>query len=69
MLSIRLDPDIERRLDHLAKTTGRTKSHYAREAILAHLAEMEDRYIAIERLEHPTTRVDLEDLEHELELI
>ena len=68
MLSIRLDPDIERRLDHLAKATGRTKSHYAREAILAHLAEMEDRYIAIERLEHPSTKVSLEELERELEL-
>jgi len=33
MLSIRLDPDIERRLSELAKRTGRTKSYYARELI------------------------------------
>ncbi len=66
MLSIRLDPDTEQRLDQLAKATGRTKSHYAREAIRAHLEEMEDRYIAIQRLEQPMTRVPLEELELEL---
>jgi RHH-type rel operon transcriptional repressor/antitoxin RelB len=68
MLSIRLDPEIERRLEELARTTGRTKSHYAREAIVAHLEEMEDRYIAIQRLERPGPRVSLEDLERELDL-
>jgi RHH-type rel operon transcriptional repressor/antitoxin RelB len=68
MLSIRLDPDIERRLEDLAKTTGRTKSHYAREAILSHLDEMEDRYIAIQRLEQPGARVPLDELEREFEL-
>ena len=68
MLSIRLDPDIERRLKELAEATGRTKSYYAREAILAHLEEMEDRYVAIQRLEQPGSRIPLEDLERELEL-
>ena len=68
MLSIRLDPDIERRLEALAEATGRTKSHYAREAILKHLEEMEERYIAIQRLEHPAGRVPLEELERELDL-
>lgn len=68
MLSIRLDPDIERRLEELARATGRTKSYYAREAILAHLEEMEDRYIAIQRLERPAPRVPLAELEDELDL-
>lgn len=68
MLSIRLDPTIERRLDDLAKATGRTKSYYAREAILAHLEDLEDRYIAIQRLEQPAPRVALEELERELDL-
>jgi len=36
MLALRLPPDIEKRLDALAKKTGRTKSYYAREAILRH---------------------------------
>ena len=34
MLALRLPPEIEKRLATLAKKTGRTKSFYAREAIL-----------------------------------
>ena len=68
MLSIRLDPDTEERLDQLARETGRTKSYYVREALLRHLEEMEDRYIAIHRLENPGDRVPLEELERELDL-
>lgn len=63
MLSIRLDPDTEKRLAALAAKTGRTKSFYAREALLEHLDEMEDRYIAIDRLENPARRWSLEELE------
>lgn len=51
MLAIRLPPDIESRLDALAKTTGRTKTFYAREAILAHLDNLEDLYLAERELE------------------
>jgi RHH-type rel operon transcriptional repressor/antitoxin RelB len=68
MLSIRLDQDTERRLAALAEATGRTKSYYAREAILSHLEEMEDRYIAIQRLEERGRRIPLEDLERDLDL-
>jgi RHH-type rel operon transcriptional repressor/antitoxin RelB len=51
MLAIRLPEKIEKRLDRLAKRTGRTKTYYAREAILQHLDELEDVYIAERRLE------------------
>ena len=50
MLALRLSEDIESRLDKLAKATGRTKSFYAREAILEHLADLEDLYLAEKRL-------------------
>ncbi len=46
MLAIRLPVDIEARLDNLAKRTGRTKTFYAREAILEHLDDLEDIYLA-----------------------
>lgn len=46
MLAIRLPEAIEKRLDRLAKRTGRTKTYYAREAILAHLDDLEDIYQA-----------------------
>ena len=50
MLAIRLPADIEERLDRLAKATGRTKTFYAREAIHEHLDELEDLYLAEQRL-------------------
>jgi predicted DNA-binding protein len=37
MLGIRLEPELETRLEQLAKQTGRTKSYYAREAIKEYL--------------------------------
>jgi RHH-type rel operon transcriptional repressor/antitoxin RelB len=46
MLAIRLPETIEKRLDRLAKRTGRTKTYYAREAILQHLDDLEDIYLA-----------------------
>ena len=45
MLSLRLSPDIESRLEALARKTGRTKSYYAREAILEKIEDMEDAYL------------------------
>jgi RHH-type rel operon transcriptional repressor/antitoxin RelB len=50
MLAIRLPVEIEKRLDALAKQTGRTKSFYVREAILEHLDDLEDIYIAEKEL-------------------
>jgi RHH-type rel operon transcriptional repressor/antitoxin RelB len=50
MLAIRLPADIELRLEKLAKSTGRTKTYYAKEAILEHLQDLEDYYLAEERL-------------------
>lgn len=46
MLAIRLPEDIEARLAALASQTGRTKTFYARAAILAHLEDLEDYYLA-----------------------
>lgn len=51
MLAIRLPADIEHRLDALAVATGRTKTFYAREAIVEHLDNLEDIYLAERRLE------------------
>jgi RHH-type transcriptional regulator, rel operon repressor / antitoxin RelB len=50
MLAIRLPADIENRLETLAKATGRSKTFYARQAILEHLADLEDLYLAEQRL-------------------
>ncbi len=68
MLALRLPPDIDRRLDGLAKLTGRTKSFYAREAILRHLEDMEDIFVAEQRLAKATKWVSLEDAKAQLGL-
>lgn len=49
--SIRLDPVIEQRLDHLAATTGRTKAFYLRELVVNGLDDLEDLYLAERELE------------------
>jgi RHH-type transcriptional regulator, rel operon repressor / antitoxin RelB len=51
MLAIRLPQPIEKRLEKLARRTGRTKTYYARQAILEHLEDLEDLYLAERTLE------------------
>jgi len=45
-VSIRLEPEIEQRLDHLAAQTGRSKSYFLRELIESGLDDLEDFYLA-----------------------
>lgn len=63
MLALRLPLEIEERLERLARQTGRTKSFYAREAILAHLDDLEDALLAKRRQKPGRARVSLEELE------
>ena len=51
MLALRLPKDLERRLDKLAKKTGRTKSYYAKEAIARFLEDREDFLLGMSVLE------------------
>jgi len=70
MLAVRLEKDIEERLERLASRTGRTKTFYAREAIEAHLDDLEDFYLAQERLKQfrDEDAIPLADLKAELGL-
>jgi RHH-type rel operon transcriptional repressor/antitoxin RelB len=67
MLALRLPPDIEKRLSELARKTGRSKSFYAREAILQHLDDLEDAYLIRQRLDANETRIPLDDLMKDFE--
>jgi RHH-type transcriptional regulator, rel operon repressor / antitoxin RelB len=51
MLAIRLPEEIEERLTKLADKTGRSKTFYVREAIVEHLTDLEDYYLAEERMQ------------------
>lgn len=72
MLAIRLPSEIEDRLAHLAQETGRTKTYYAREAIVTHLEELEDYYLAervMEKVRKGEERLfSLDEVERELGL-
>ncbi len=49
--SIRLEPEVEKRLDFLARQTGRTKAFYLRELITRGMEDLEDYYLAADVLE------------------
>jgi RHH-type rel operon transcriptional repressor/antitoxin RelB len=49
-VSLRLPDEVTQRLDKLAKLTGRTKTFYMVEAIREHLDDLEDLYLAEQRL-------------------
>ena len=67
MLAVRIPEAIQGRLDKLAKLTGRPKSFYVRQALETHLDEIEDTYTALYRLENPTRRWTLDELERGLD--
>jgi RHH-type rel operon transcriptional repressor/antitoxin RelB len=68
MTSLRLPSDIEKRLGILAHETGRTKTYYIKEALLSHLEDMEDRYLALQRLEKPQKSLSMKEAKRELDL-
>jgi RHH-type rel operon transcriptional repressor/antitoxin RelB len=68
MLGIRLEPELEEKLESLAKETGRSKSYYAREAIRTYLEDREDYLKGIAALERREPSITLEELERRLGL-
>ncbi|NTW54048.1 MAG: ribbon-helix-helix protein, CopG family [Chlorobaculum sp.] len=72
MIGIRIPKSVCQRFDILAKRTGRSKTYYIREAIMEHLDDLEDIYLAeqvLERVrcgEEPVSGID--EVEKRLEL-
>ena len=50
--TIRLSPETEARLSHLAQETGRSRAFYLRQLIEDNLDELEDVYLSEKRLEN-----------------
>ena len=50
MLAVRLDKEIEQRLQNLAERTHRTKSFYVKQALSEYLNDLEDLYLAEQRV-------------------
>ena len=68
MLAIRLPKEIEDRLELLARKTGRTKTYYAKQAILEYIDDLEDYYLAVARLEQNLPALSFEEMERRLGL-
>ena len=68
MIAVRLPSEVERRLEKLARKTRRSKTFYVREAILQHLDDLEDYYLAVQRLEENLPGVPVEEVERRLGL-
>ncbi len=70
MLAIRLDPELEKRLADLAEKTGRTKTFYARAAIQEYIEDLEDYFLAEERMKDfkPGDGIPLSQVKAELGL-
>lgn len=66
MLVLRLPPEIEKRLDAIARKAGRTKSNLAREAIQRHIEDIEDFHLATQRLKRGGKRLRLDEVERDL---
>ena len=49
-IAVRIPIEIDARLEALSAHTGRSKTFYVREALLEHLDDIEDLYIAEQRL-------------------
>lgn len=57
MIGVRLDRELERRLEEIVRRTHRSKSYYVREALRLYLDEIEDYEIALQRLHDPRDKV------------
>jgi RHH-type rel operon transcriptional repressor/antitoxin RelB len=67
VLSVRLPEEIYKRLDMLAKKTRRTKTSFIKEIIEDSLADFEEAYTALERLNEKNAKyLTTEELEKKL---
>jgi RHH-type rel operon transcriptional repressor/antitoxin RelB len=57
-ISVRLDDDIMQELENLAKETGRSKTFYVKQAILEHLEDLKDYFLAKRELDKIKRGID-----------
>ena len=69
VLNVRIEEDLSDRLELLAEKTKRSKSFYIKEILSQHLAEYEDAYLALDRLNNRNAKYySTEDAEKILDL-
>ena len=69
MISVRLDKDLENRLEKIAKETNRPKSFFIKESLREYLDDIADIFEAKERVSDPNREViSIKELKKELSL-
>jgi RHH-type transcriptional regulator, rel operon repressor / antitoxin RelB len=69
MIAVRLEKNLEERLEQLSQNTGRSKSYYVKQAIENFLDEREDYLLALSVLEAAEPLKSLEEVRKELDLV
>ena len=57
MTSIRLPEELSNRLENLSLITHRPKSFYIKQALYQYMDDLEDGYIALERISNPNRKI------------
>ena len=68
MPAIQLTDELEQRLSAIAAKTGRSSLDHARQALVEHLDDLEDHYIALERLHVQQPTLSMNEMERRLGL-
>jgi RHH-type transcriptional regulator, rel operon repressor / antitoxin RelB len=71
MLAVRLDAELEARLDAAAKASGVSKSRFARQALQDNIERFEDIAAAVEalRTNDPSTNVSFEEVKRRFDMV
>ncbi len=67
-IAVRLQKEIHLRLSSLATRSGRSKIFYVKQALARYLEDMEDLYLAVDRIENPGERVSMEEAKRILDV-
>ena len=67
-IAVSLQKELHQRLSSLATRTGRSKSFYVKQALVRYLEDMEDLYLAVDRIENPGERVSMEEAKRILDV-
>lgn len=67
-IAVRVPEEVVKRLDRLARKTKRTRTYYVREAILEHIQDLEDYYLALSRQEDNQPTIPFDEMERRLGL-
>jgi predicted DNA-binding protein len=68
MTTIQVPDKIANRYEELARAAGRDMNDYIREALVAHLYDIDDIQVASERLKNPQPTIPLDEVKQNLGL-